>query len=209
MSCLTYIILLGYSSRGQQRFSPPPPLVVMKWTRPSVLAYHKIISSLKYHKWLSRAIVDQGMNPTFPSSKSEVQQMVDYSNCGPEHMGMSEYQRNDFSVVWRCPNCFHLCSVTCIQCIINMTWFSLMLFKLSCYFMARDEDSGRTNEFDKVNDSLMLHINQQKAGRRRVLANHLPFGHWFHCEHRLGETASWKNIWHKNNICTHEPTACY
>jgi len=68
MSCLTYIILLGYSSRGQQRFSPPPPPVVMKWTRPSVLAYHKIVSSLKYHKWLSRAIVDQGNEPniSFP-----------------------------------------------------------------------------------------------------------------------------------------------
>jgi len=26
--------------------------------------------------------------------------------------------------------------------------------------MTCDEDSGRINEFDKVNDSLMLHINQ-------------------------------------------------
>lgn len=90
-----------------------------------------------------------GMSPTSPPSKSKVPQRLNEATMGPGMVPhglvwVLEANTEDFCVVWRCPSCCHLCSVTCSYCITDMTSILLMLFKLSRYYITRDEDNSKT-----------------------------------------------------------------
>ena len=71
-----------------------------------------------------------------------------------------------------------LCSMQVV--IINMTLISLMLFKLSCYYISHNYDNSKTWQDrwvwkgERGSGPPILHIHQQRAGKRQVWVNQWP-----------------------------------